>query len=454
MSSTVPPATTTAGRSSGPQLHRVIGPKLLLLFVVGDILGASIYSLTGKVAGRVGGALWLPFFIAFVVAFLTAFSYLELVGKYPRAAGAALYTQRAFGAHLLTFMVAFAVMCSGITSASSAAEAFSGDYLQEFVSAPETLISLAFLTLLALINYRGVSESVKLNVLLTAIELTGLLIIVTIGVTAVFQGNGDPGRLLELNSDSGVFFGITSATALAFFSLVGFEDSVNMVEETHDPTRTFPRAILTGIVICATIYLLVAVTSSLLVPVEVLEGSTAPLLEVVRVGAPWFPLIAFSGIALFSVINSALINMMMVSRLLYGMANEGLIPRQFGTVHPRRRTPWVAIVFTSLLAIGLVSALDIESLGSTTSLLLLIVFAIVNVAVLVLRREKVEHRHFRAPTAIPVLGAVSCAFFASPLTGRDLSEYGIVAVLLAIGFVFWLINQFAMRKTGSTVDSK
>ena len=111
MSSTVPPATTTAGRSSGPQLHRVIGPKLLLLFVVGDILGASIYSLTGKVAGRVGGALWLPFFIAFVVAFLTAFSYLELVGKYPRAAGAALYTQRAFGAHLLTFMVAFAVMC-------------------------------------------------------------------------------------------------------------------------------------------------------------------------------------------------------------------------------------------------------------------------------------------------------------------------------------------------------
>src|SRR5690606_28302750 len=105
--------------------------------------------------------------------------------------------------------------------------------------------------------------------------LTGLLIIVTIGVTAAFQGNGDPGRLLELNSDSGVFFGITSATALAFFSLVGFEDSVNMVEETHDPTRTFPRAILTGIVICATIYLLV--------PVEVLEGSTAPLLEVVRV---------------------------------------------------------------------------------------------------------------------------------------------------------------------------
>ncbi|MBE9374290.1 amino acid permease [Saccharopolyspora sp. HNM0983] len=438
--------TVTPERDGEPQLARVMGPKLLLLFVVGDILGASIYSLTGKVAGLVGGALWLPFLIAFALAFLTAFSYLELVGKYPRAAGAALYTHRAFGVHLLTFLVAFAVMCSGITSAASAAEAFSGDYLQEFVSAPESLVAFGFLALIAVINFRGVGVSVKLNVLLTAVELTGLLVVIAVGFLAVVQGAGEPARLLEVNSEAGVFFGVTSATALAFFSLVGFEDSVNMVEETRDPVRIFPRAILTGIVICAAIYLLVAVASSLLVPVHVLAGSTAPLLEVVRAGAPWFPLLAFAAIALFSVVNSALINMMMASRLLYGMAREGLIPAAFGTVHRTRRTPWAAILFTSLLGIGLVAALDISALGGTTSLLLLIVFAVVNVAVLVLRREPADHEHFRAPTAVPVLGALSCAFFASPLTGRDPAEYVVVAVLLGTGLVFWGLNQLALRR--------
>ncbi|MQA07297.1 MAG: amino acid permease [Pseudonocardiaceae bacterium] len=432
---------TATEQSGEPSLKRVMGPKLLLFFVVGDILGASIYSLTGKVAGEVGGALWIPFLIAFVVAFLTAFSYLELVGKYPRAAGAALYTHRAFGLQFLTFMVAFAVMCSGITSASSAAQAFSGDYLQEFVTAPEVLVAIAFIMLLALVNFRGVGESVKLNVVLTIVELSGLLIVIAIGLFAVLNGDGEPGRLVEFDAESGAFFGVTSATALAFFSMVGFEDSVNMAEEVRNPVKVFPRAIIIGLIFCGLVYLLVSTTSSLLVPVGTLENSTAPLLEVVRVGAPAFPLLFFTGIALFAVINSALINMLMASRLLYGMANERIIPKQFGRVHPLRRTPWVSILFTSVIAIGLVSTAEIEDLGSTTALLLLIVFSIVNVAVLVLRKDRVEHDHFRAPTIIPVLGAISCAFFASPLTGRDPTHYAIAGILLCIGVLFWLINR-------------
>src|SRR6266540_7540441 len=112
-----------------PELKRAIGPKLLFFFVLGDVLGTGIYALTGSVAGKVGGALWLPFVLAFVVAFLTAFSYLELVGKYPRAAGAALYANRAFGIPFLTFVIAFTVMSSGITSASAAARAFGATYL-------------------------------------------------------------------------------------------------------------------------------------------------------------------------------------------------------------------------------------------------------------------------------------------------------------------------------------
>src|ERR671915_564228 len=153
-------------------LHRVMGPGLLLLFIVGDILGTGIYALTGQVAKQVGGVVWLPFLVSFVIALITAFSYLELVTKYPRAAGAALYTHKAFGIHFLTFMVTFTVMCSGLTSASSASKAFASNFVEAFdLSIGEgallTLLALAFITVIALVNFRGVSESVRLNVLLT-----------------------------------------------------------------------------------------------------------------------------------------------------------------------------------------------------------------------------------------------------------------------------------------------
>ncbi|WP_309111848.1 APC family permease [Saccharothrix sp.] len=440
-----------------PELKRAIGPKLLLFFVVGDILGTGIYALTGNVAGKIGGALWLPFLIAFAVAFLTAFSYLELVGKYPRAAGAALYTNRAFKIQFLTFMVAFAVMSSGITSASSAALAFGRTYLQsvikEFFSdtftVSATLVAVLFIIGLAAINFRGVSESVKANVVLTCIELSGLVIIIAIGVYAVLAGDGDPGRLTQVDPAPGqsALVAITSATALAFFAMVGFEDSVNMAEECRDPVRIFPRAMLWGMVVAATIYVLVAITSSLLIPADELSkaGSSA-LLKVVQVGAPGFPLWIFSLIGLFAVINSALINMLMASRLIYGMANERIIPKVFGTVHPFRRTPWISILFTSGVAVILVSTADIAKLGGTTALLLLVVFTIVNIAVLVLRKEKVGHKHFRAPTWVPVLGAITCAYLASPLSGRPAADYVIAVYLLLAGLVLWLINRVVHGK--------
>jgi amino acid transporter len=441
-------------RPDGTPLKRVIGPKLLLLFVVGDILGTTVYSLTGQVAGRVGGALWVPFLVAFLVAFLTAFSYLELVSKYPRAAGAALYVHKAFGVHFLTFMVAFAVMCSGITSASSAAQGFSGDYLTALVGpgTPGWLVAIGFLLVLAGINLRGVSESVKINMVLTLIEVSGLVIVIVFGLLAIFGGSADPelapdpGRLLEFNSDSGPFLAVTSATALAFFAMVGFEDSVNMAEETKDPVKTFPRVVLMGLCITAVIYLVIAVVTSTLVPTDLLAGSDGPLLLVVQAAAPWFPAAAFAVIAMFALTNTALINMLMASRLLYGMANERIIPRMFGSVLAVRRTPWVSILFTSVIAIILVSSVTIADLGGTTSLLLLMVFAVVNVAVLVLRKEKVAHQHFTAPTWAPVLGAITCVFFALPITGRPLREYAIAAALLGIGVVFWLANHFLGRR--------
>ncbi len=435
-------------RTSQPELKRVMGPGLLLLFVVGDILGTGVYALTGKVAGQVGGAVWLPFLTAFGVALLTAFSYLELVGKFPRAAGAALYTHKAFGIHFVTFIVCFTVMCSGLTSASSAAKAFAGNFVEAVgldVSEDAiglTLLALGFMTLVAVVNVRGVAESVKTNVVLTVVELSGLLIIIAIGLWALGVGDGDPSRLTQITVPEGenAFGAVTAATALAFFAMVGFEDSVNMAEETKDPGRNFPRMMLLGLGITGVIYLLVCVSAVALVPPDELSQGDTPLLKVVQAGAPGFPVGIFAVITMFAVANSALINMLMASRLLYGMANEQVLPPALGRVLPGRRTPWVAIGFTTLLAFGLVWFADLEALGGTTSLLLLCVFTVVNVAVLVLRRTPVEHEHFRTPTALPVLGAVLCAFLASPLSGRPSDDYRIAGILLVVGIGLWAVT--------------
>jgi amino acid transporter len=442
----------SAPAQAQPELKRAIGPRLLLFFVVGDILGTGIYALTGSVAAEIGGALWVPFLGAFVVAFLTAFSYLELVGKYPGAGGAALYTHRAFKVHILTFMVTFTVMCSGVTSAASAAKAFGDTYLKEFAVLPLWIVALAFIAGLAVINYRGVGESVKANVLLTCIEVTGLAIIIIAGVWAIGAGQGDAGRLVEINTggETGLWapwFAITTAVSLAFFAMVGFEDSVNMAEETKDPVKIFPKAMLLGMAVAGTIYVIVAIVSSMLVPAEELAAAkSGALLKVLQVSAPGFPLQLFAAIGLLAVINSALINMLMASRLLYGMANERVLPTVFATVHPTRRTPWVSILFSSAIAYILVMSVDISVLGGTTALLLLVVFTIVNIAVLVLRKHKVEHEHFRAPTWAPFLGIVLCFFLATPLSGRPLIQFAIAGVLLVIGVVLWLINHLVVGK--------
>jgi amino acid transporter len=447
---------TTIGQNSPtagePGLHRAIGPRLLLFLVIGDMLGTGIYALTGDVAARVGGAAWLAFGGAFLVAMLTATSYLELVGKYPSAAGAALYSQRAFNTRFITFLVGFAVMCSALTSVAAASRAFSG-YFQELAVAPLVVLVPLFILGLATINFRGIVESVKINVVLTCIELVGLFIVIFVGAWALSHGIGDPGRALEFNADGDPFALVVSGAALAFFAIIGFEDSVNMVEETTDPQRDFPRAFFIGITITGVIYMLVAFFTTALVPIDVLRETDRDLLEVVRAGAPWFPLVVFSFIAMVAVSNTSLINLMMASRLLYGMANERAIPRLFGAVHEQRRTPWVAIICTTAVALGLASWSGVRTLGGTTALLLLCVFAIVNLAVLLLRSRPVEHKHYRAPTVCPVLGFVSCVYLASPLAGREAQQYVVAGVLLLLGIALYVINALLERGSIDRVTS-
>ncbi|GAB7190751.1 APC family permease [Kineococcus sp. NUM-3379] len=457
-------STAAAPSQHQSELKRAIGPRLLLLFIIGDILGTGVYALTGQVAAEVGGAAWLPFLLAFAVATVTAFSYLELVTKYPQAAGAALYVHKAFGIHFLSFLVCFVVMCSGITSASAASRAFAANFVKgfglEWGNGGIVLTALAFMLLVMAVNLRGVSESVRLNVVLTLVELSGLLLVIMISFYAIAGGNADFSRvvLFDAPEDKGILLGVSTATSLAFFAMVGFEDSVNMAEETREPSRIFPRVMLTGLGITAVVYVLVSICAVAVVPVGELAGNETPLVTVVQTAAPDFPisdLIPF--ISMFAVANSALINMMMASRLLYGMSRQHVLPRPLSAVHPTRRTPWVAILFTTALSLGLITYVSltpdtsvVSVLGGTTSLLLLAVFTIVNVTVLVLRRDPVEHGHFSAGRALPVVGALACAYLVLPWSsGRAAEQYQIAGGLLALGVVLWALTRLVGRSAGA-----
>jgi amino acid transporter len=441
-----------------------MGPGLLLLFVVGDILGTGVYALVGDVAGEVGGAAWLPFLVAFAIATITAFSYLELVTKYPQAAGAALYAHKAFGIHFITFLVAFVVMCSGITSAATASRAFAANFFEgagiDASKLGVVVLALLFMAALAAVNYRGVGESVRLNVVLTIVEITGLVVVVLVGLWA-FTGGADVDfsriTAFETGEDKNTFLAVTAATSLAFFAMVGFEDSVNMAEETKDPVNTFPKILLSGLSIAGVVYVLISIVAVALVPVGRLEESDTPLVEVVRAGAPGLPIDAILPfMTMFAVSNTALINMLMASRLIYGMARQHVLPPVLGTVHPTRRSPWVAILFTTLIAFGLIiyvstfaSSNAIAVLGGTTSLLLLAVFAVVNVAVLALRRDVREAGgHFKTPTALPVIGFLASLFLVTPLSGRPAQQYIVAATLVAIGVVLFFVTQLINRQLG------
>ena len=273
------------------------------------------------------------------------------------------------------------------------------------------------------------------------IELGGLLLVVVIGLAFLLDGGGDPGRALEFKAGEAVPIAILAGASLAFFALIGFEDSVNVAEETRDPSRVFPRALFLGLGIAGVVYMLVTVIASMAVPTDQLVDSDGPLLEVVDQGPLAMSTKVFAAIALFALTNGALINLIMASRLVYGMSREGIVPAALGRVHPGRKTPYVAIVFTAALAAVLVLVGDLETLADTTVLLLLFVFVCVNSAVLVLRREPVDHEHFRAPTVVPVLGVLACVALIVQKAFDDPKIFAYAGGLIAIGIALWAVNR-------------
>ncbi|WP_447649221.1 APC family permease [Pseudomonas abietaniphila] len=405
---------------------------MLLLFILGDVLGAGVYTLMGTIAGEVGGAIWVPLLVALFFALLTAGSYAELVTKYPHAGASAVFASKAFRSPLISFLVGYCMLAAGVTSAAGLALAFAGDYLSAFIDVPQYAAALLFLVMIGLLNARGIKESLSANLVMTLIELSGLVIVICAGVWLVYTGDSDLGRTLTFKPGEQPAAGVLSAALLAFYSFVGFETSANLAEEVQDVRMNYPRALFSALVIAGGIYVSVAIAAATVMPIERLLTSSAPLLEVVKISGLGVSPRLFAVIALVAVANGALLTMIMASRLAYGMARQGLLPSVLGKVLRKRRTPGIAILTTTTVAVLLTVTGSLATLAQTVVLLLLFVFISTNAAVLVLRKDKVALPHFRVPTWVPVFATASCLLLLSQQSVETWLRAGML-VLLGVG---------------------
>ena len=436
-----------AEQSTDTKLRRSVSGLLLFAFILGDVLGAGVYALMGVLSEQVGGMLWAPLLLALLLALLTAGSYAELVTKYPKAGGAAVFAERAFKRPVISFLVGFCMLAAGVTSAAGLAIAFAGEYLHTFIELPTTLVAIIFLVIVAALNARGIRESLGANLVMTAIEVSGLVIVVVVVGLLLGRGGGDISRVVEGPEGVGTAAAVLGGAIIAFYSFVGFETSANMVEEVRNPSRTYPRALFAALGVAGVVYVLVGLASAIALPADELASSSGPLLSVVEASGSHVPSWVFSAIALIAVANGALLTMIMTSRLAFGMAEQGLLPAQLGRVLPKRRTPWVAILATTLVASLLTLVGDLATLAETVVLLLLFVFLSANVSVLVLRRDRVEHPHFKVWTFVPVLGIASCIMLMTQQSGH---VWLFAAILIAVGVLLHLLARWNARRTGAS----
>jgi basic amino acid/polyamine antiporter, APA family len=400
-------------------LRRALSLPLLTLYGLGTIIGAGIYVLIGKVAGIAGLYAPVAFLIAAIAAFVTALTYAELAARYPKSAGEPLYVSRGLGMRRLSVGVGLMIVASGLVSSATIANGFVG-YLHVFVDVPRWLAIVALVSVLGVIAMWGIAESVFVATLTTLAEISGLLVVIVV----CGERYGElPQRLPELMppADAAVWHAIVLGAFLSFYAFIGFEDMVNVAEEAKNPVRDMPRAILLAATVASVLYILVSVAAVLSVPAHELAASEAPLALLYEraTGKPG----TFIGlIGLFAVVNGALIQIIMAARVLYGMSREGWIPAMFGVVWRYTQTPVIATAIVTVAVLLLALWVPLVSLAKATSYVILLVFVLVNAALLRLKLRRVA-----APA-----GIWQCPLWA-PASGAALS-----VLLLVVQTVSWL----------------
>jgi len=418
----------------GTGLKKDLGFFYVLLSGIGVILGAGVYAIIGKGVAMAGNSVWLSFVIGAVIASFTGLSYAELSSMFSKDAAEYNYTKRAFHRRGLAFLVGMSIILAGLMASSTVALGFAG-YLFQLVGLPIAIGAAALLLALAAINFAGIKNSARFNAIGSLIEFSGLFIIILLGIGYI----GKPG--MDYLQSPGGFAGTISAVTLIFFAFIGFEDIVNLSEETRNAKKVIPLVLMVALAVCTLLYVLVALSAVSILTPQQLAASDAPLADVAaaRMGPLAFPLLAV--IALFATGNTALLMLIATSRVIYAIARDRSLPRILSVVHTKRRTPHVAIAVLAALGLAVVFSSSMQFAAELTGVSIFIAYLMVNLAVVKLRFSRPQQRRgFKVPISIgkfpliPALGALSCIVM---LSFFDAKIMLLEAALLAVGYVVY-----------------
>jgi APA family basic amino acid/polyamine antiporter len=436
------------------KLKRELGLLEAIFYGIGIILGAGVYVLIGQAAGMAGNSLWLSFAIGALVASFTGLSYAELSAMYPKAAAEFVYVKKAYGSEFWAFIIGWLLIFTGVIAVATVSLGFSGYFFEilnlskQFQSQVMILVSIALIIFLSFINFYGIKESSNLNILFTTIEVLGLVVVIVLGLSKIITAT----PLNYFEAPHGLE-GILSATTLVFFAYLGFEDVVNISEETKTPKKLIPLALFLSIIITTLIYVLISLSVVNLASWNELAASAAPLALAASnvLGDNAFLFVSIS--ALFATTSTSLILLIVTSRMLYGMAREGSFPKILAKVHPKKRTPYIAVIVAMLLSIVFVLMGNIERVARITSLSSLIAFSAVNLSLIYLRfMQPGMYRPFKTPLNIgkfpltAFFGVISCMLL---MAYFDLELILFCFVILLAGSIFYVVHKIKTSKQGS-----
>ena len=408
----------------------------LTMYGVGLILGAGIYVLIGEAAGFAGDAVWIAMILGSIVALFAGFSYAELSSVFPKAAAEYVFIKNAFKNNFFAFLIGWLTAITSIITAATVALGFGG-YFAEFVDIPIIISAMGLLVILSIVNFIGIRESAWTNTIFTIIEASGLILIIVIGFTF-----SSPEPVNYTESPSG-FTGIVLAFVLIFFAFIGFEDMANIAEEVKKPKKTLPKAIILSVVIAGILYVLVSLAVVRVVNWEELSNSAAPIALVAQRGLGSEAHILLSAIALFAITNTVLITLVAGSRIFYGMAREKVFPSILEKIHFKTKTPWIAVIVIMITSIAFTFVGDIVIVANITVFAIVITFAAINLAVIVLRYTEPDiERKFKVPINIgkfpilPLFGLIISVYMAFQFE----IEVVLVGVgIIGVGVVFYLL---------------
>ena len=409
------------------ELKRHMGLFHTTMYGIGLILGAGIYVLIGEAAGIAGNAVWLSFIFGVIAAVFAGLSYAELASMYPKAAAEYVFVKNAFRSNFLAFIIGWLTLFTSIIAATTVALGFGG-YIAAIFDYPIIISAILLIGILSFVNFFGIRESSWTNIVFTIIEAAGLALIIYIGFTFT---TAEPINYFE--NPFGIS-GISLAFVLIFFAFIGFEDIVNIAEETKNPKKVLPRAIILSISITAIIYILVSLSAIRVLSWQELGASLAPLADVAERALGSTGQLTMSLIALFATANTVLIILLAGSRILYGMAVQRSLPLLLGKVHFKTKTPWVAVLVIMLISTIFVFIENIVTVANITVFAIVITFAMVNLSVILLRyREPTLERPFRTPINIGKFPILS--LFGVIISAYMMTQFNAYVISVGVGIV-------------------